>query len=362
MTMKQMKSAILSLIALFTIMGVSSCKDNDDKYETPFLTMEGDWVSNPKIAVEQVGSTLTMKIDTNQKWHLETSDSWISFSPNKGEAGKHSVTITVLPNEGNARAAAIKLVSLVKNYEWIVEQAGKPVPPATKEISLTQLRDMYKGADLVIAEDITVRGVMINSMDNINSLKNFFIADDKAGIQIRLDADNKKAFAEGDELKINLKGCTLKRYNAGALQIELPIAQVSKVAGGKTVVPVNVTYAQLMSDKAAAFESRLVTLSDVQFKTWKETYKMAIWDKTKNQYKNTYNTLALDGSSADSDKFKMPSLFVSGFASFAKEAAPGGNGSVTGVLNYSYDGKNKKGSYSIFIRSMKDVNFNGPRK
>ncbi len=364
--MKQMKSAISSMVAMFTlvamIFGMSSCKDNDDKFVPPFLTIEGDMANNNKMAAAQAGSILTIKFDTNQKWHLESSDSWITFSPEKGGAGKQTVAITVLPNGGNARSAAIKLVSSVKNHEWVVEQAGKPVPPAAKEITLTQLREMYKGADLNLAEDITVRGVVINSMDNINSLKNLFIADDKAGIQLRLDADNKNAFKEGDELKVNLKGGVLKRYNGGGLQVELPLAQVSKIAEGKSIAPVKVTYAQLMSDKAAAFESRLVILSDVQFKTWKDTYKMAIYDKTKKQYKNTYNTLALDGASADSDNFRMPSIFVSGFASFAKEAAPGGNGTVTGVLNFSFDTKNKKGSYSIFIRNMKDINFNGPRK
>lgn len=124
--------------------------------------------------------------------------------------------------------------------------------------TIASVRAMYTVSDVSITEDKFIQGVVISSNDNLTG-KNMFVQDASAGIELRFLNDN--TFTLGEEVRINLKGGLIKRYNNGSLQIEnLDNANAVSQGTGTLPTPRSVTLAQLV---AKTFEGELVKVTGV---------------------------------------------------------------------------------------------------
>ena len=63
--------------------------------------------------VPEGGGTLTLNLASKKDWKVQDVPSWISVSPDS-DAGAYtpqSISVTVLPNQGDAREAILKFVT-----------------------------------------------------------------------------------------------------------------------------------------------------------------------------------------------------------------------------------------------------------
>lgn len=267
----------------------------------------------------------TIKILSNRDWTVEvittTETDWITVNPSSGVATRDSVevTITVLANPNEDREATVKFASGPVYEALRVRQLGE----IQKEYnSIQSVRDLYQGSDVVISGETVIKASVISNyrstdnggLNNSNSLQNMVVADNDAGISIRL-AENNTSYALGDELEITLTGLTLQRYNNGSVQVNnVPLANIKKL-GTRVLEPVSITAAQLVS---GAFESRYVAVSDVQ---------VLSTDQGKT-FSNSSAHTSINFISKTGERFV---IFSSKYSSFMDETVPSGSGVLKGI-------------------------------
>lgn len=192
-----------------------------------------------------------------------------------------------------------------------------------------------------------------------DSAGNFYevvtIQDHTGGIDIKINA--KRLFATyrlkpGQRVLVKLNNLYLDYYRGiyqvGASIVDLGALKIAGIdmkflpnymqrSGSKRPVnPIMLSVAELNFSHV----QKLVTIRDVQF-----------WDVTKTYSVQTVNT----NRSLIDCSGKMLILRTSGFAYFANENVPAGNGTITGVLG-RYDN-----TLQLVIRDLSDVKLNGPR-
>lgn len=99
-----------------------SCSKDKDTVLAPELI-----VSTEKITLSNAGETKAFHIKSNQVWTLSSSESWISFSTQKGESGTSKVELTVAANPNVAnRTATITVTAgeLSKSIEVVQSAAA----------------------------------------------------------------------------------------------------------------------------------------------------------------------------------------------------------------------------------------------
>ena len=91
------------LLASCATLSLASCKDNDDAYERPSISVtQLTKDSNGNTLIGKDESTATLHIRTNRSWTATTALDWLSISPESGDAGERDVTIKVLKNASGA--------------------------------------------------------------------------------------------------------------------------------------------------------------------------------------------------------------------------------------------------------------------
>jgi hypothetical protein len=227
--------------------------------------------STKSVTITHEGGAVTVPLYANRDWtasieYADENNGWLTVTPESGVAALDSVKLVLqaTPNKGGARGATLKITA-EKTLTIPVNQEGITIPEATP---ISKVRQMYKGSNVTIAEDIAIRGIITSDyrdpkdggLANATSLKNLVLQDESAGIAVRLTEDN-KTLAKGDEVVIFLKGLSLQSYQ-GTLQFNnVPLAKIATVSKGNKVEPVAITAEQLVSGE---YESRYVAVSDVQ--------------------------------------------------------------------------------------------------
>ena len=212
---------------------------------------------------------------------------------------------------------------------------------------------MVSGKVITVNDDLYINGVVVADDKSGNFYKTLIIEDlrGEKGISVSIDETELHAlYPVGQEVYISLKGLGIGFYNNlptlgiedGVNVARIPPAMVKNVLlrgqSGLPVVPKAVDAASLSSDHL----NTLIELDGFQFENASGTYADQINQVTINQnIKNcTGKTLILRNS---------------GYADFAGEALPIGNGKITAVYSvYRNDAQ-------LFIRDTTDVKFYGER-
>lgn len=202
-----------------------------------------------------------------------------------------------------------------------------------EEISIADIRAMYTGSAVKIAEDKKMVGVVIS--DNIGgnsaSLKNVVIAteDNSAGIMVRCASD--ASFALGNKVEILVKDQSLELYN-GAMQLNnVPLNNI-RVIGKDVDVKSKVMTIKELVDGINTYESTLVTVSGTITNPAGTTYGSGT--------QHTTLQIADDNTSISS--------FVARYSAFVGETLPTGIHQFTGIAGIN-------GVPQLNIRNLKDV-------
>jgi hypothetical protein len=235
-------------------------------------------------------------------------------------------------------AALLAWVGCIKTPEEPVININEVIPIG-KIYTLSELKmlEMPYTFDTAASVYATV------SMDEINGnlYKQIYVQDATDGIRIVFTEATR--YAEGDSLRIYLKGKTILNNN-GTYEIRTlqPDSTIITLATKKHIVPIDATISEINLHK---YDLKLVRLSDVEFndgelgKTWADTtLATSAENRTLKDCEN--NTLVVRTSS---------------YAAFAGNKVPTGKGSVVGIVSVYGT------TMQFLVRSMPEINMNDVR-
>ncbi len=198
---------------------------------------------------------------------------------------------------------------------------------------------MYDGQPIHFKGDSSVYAVVGMAEENNNLYQSVFVQDPTGGLQLRLSFSG--GLYEGDSIRIYLKGTTLSQYN-GLLQLDSVNVDenVIKQATNKEVDPAKISIREI----GEAYESQIIELSGVEFV--KEDLGKTYADAENQESKNRTIT-----------NCKGHTIIVrtSGYANFADDTLPRGNGSLIAALGQFGS------TYQLFIRRPSEVKLDSTR-
>ena len=211
--------------------------------------------------------------------------------------------------------------------------------PVGDVYTIAQLRQMYAdSSEYTFTGDFSVYATVTMDESTGNIYRTAYIQDNTDATYLFMKTSG--GVAEGDSVRLYLDGCTLSSYG-GVFQI-INVDNDSSIViidNGKNLEPEVITMAMLSTGN---YESKLVTLTDVQFasselgKTWAES--------------SDYGNRTLE----DCDE-NTAIVRTSSYSSFAEEILPEGNGDITGIVSRYNE------TMQFYVRSMAEVNLTGER-
>ncbi len=217
--------------------------------------------------------------------------------------------------------------------------------PPIKEIpvgsikTIQEVKSMYPGTDTTFNEEMTIYCTVTTDQSTGNFYKEAYIKDNTGAIKLRFTGST--SLSIGDSMRVQLNGGTLTDYN-GMLSIDGldPIRNIVILENNIPVIPTPVSLDQV----TGALQSQLIELNGVEFDA---AELGTTWADAAN--KNSVNHTLVDCSQ------NMVLVRTSGYANFAGDVIPNGNGKLIGVVGvFGSD-------VQIFIRNPNELDMNGTR-
>lgn len=209
--------------------------------------------------------------------------------------------------------------------------------PVGQVLTVAELRDLFQGVPVRFGRDSSFYAVVTADEQSGNLYRNVYVQDHTGAIQLRLR--NPGGLYQGDSIRVYLPGTILSSYQ-GMLQLDSVDVDdnVVKQATNVAKAPTTVTIAQITD----TMQGMLVRLENVEFALSElgQTYADAVGQTTQNR------TL--------SDCVNEIIVRTSGFANFAGEQVPTGNGSFVAVVGQF------QSTMQLFIRDISEVRLNDP--
>lgn len=217
-------------------------------------------------------------------------------------------------------------------------------------VTIAQLKAMYQGAPVHFSDHVdsinTVFAVVTADEQNGNLYKNVYVQDQTGAIAVRLLYSG--GLYQGDSIRIYLPGTVLSPYN-GLMQIDSVDVDnnIVKQATGVHVAPTPTTINEIFTQSGlgGSLQSKLITLSNVEF----------IAGDTGQTYADPVNQVAENRNLKNCSGDSMLVVRTSGYANFAGQLIPTGNGTFTGIVSWFGS------SAQLYIRDINEVQLNGPR-
>ncbi|HNS29560.1 MAG TPA: DUF5689 domain-containing protein [Tenuifilaceae bacterium] len=227
------------------------------------------------------------------------------------------------------------------------ELDSPPVPVLDEQsiVTIANLRAQFPpSVSHTFVGDSSLFAVVTMDESTGNIYKNLYVQDNTGGVLLRLKATSR--LREGDLLRISLKGSTLQ-YFEKLLQIDGVDAVTSLFtqARGIKIDPQTVTIPDLYAaDFPTRLQSVLIKLENVQF----------IATDTAKTYADPVNQIS-ENRTLEDEHGNTVLVRTNGFANFAGEKVPNGNGSIIAIA--SQYGNDRQ----LIIRHLYEVKLNGTR-
>lgn len=211
--------------------------------------------------------------------------------------------------------------------------------PEGSVITVQELRDLFAGSEVRFSEPKSVYGVVTADETSGNLYKSVYMQDHTAAINLRIPFSG--GLYQGDSIRIYLPGTILSSYN-GMLQLDSVDVDnnVVKQAVNVFKAPELVTIPQITS----ATQAKLIRLEDVEFKSSELSFT---YSDPINQ--STQNRILVD---CDDNEVLVR---TSGYANFAGEAIPLGNGDFVAVVSEF------QGTMQLYIRNIDEIKMDSVR-
>jgi hypothetical protein len=223
----------------------------------------------------------------------------------------------------------------------VPEPANIPVGEINTIADLRQLHLDNNTLPIAFTEDVSVFGVITMDGNSGNIYRTAFLQDETAAVSLRLMSPG--GLYEGDSVRINLKGTRLGAYE-NMLQIDSVHVgnNVVKISTQKRVEPELTDINTLMT--TPSMQGKLIRLEGVEFHQNELGQTLA----------DSANLLSMNRILRDCTGNEII-VRTSGYASFANELVPAGNGSIVAILAQFRDDR------QLFIRHMDEVQMNDER-
>jgi len=252
----------------------------------------------------------------------------------------------------------LSLSSCIKD-DFDAPPADGEDPDITANTTIAQLKQLFTSSPVQITDSLVIQGVVTSSDKAGNFYKTLVIQDATAGISIRLDQTDLYAdYPIGRRIFVKCKNLWLGDYGdlvqiGGALDdsdpqnpgvLPIPSALIGNyLLKGKyniPVAPIVLTIDQLDN----LYQNMLIQLNDVEFASAElgKTYADAVEQNSENRMLTDCN-----GNSVI--------LRNSGFAQFAGDTLPDGNGTLTAIFSVFTD------DFQLLINDVTDVQFDSAR-
>ena len=369
------------LLASCATLSLASCKDNDDAYERPSISVtQLTKDSNGNTLIGKDESTATLHIRTNRSWTATTALDWLSISPESGDAGERDVTIKVLKNaSGATRQGQFAFKAGNETLYYTITQAGdgsavitpgkdQPTPnlpsnPTTVDgAALAAFIEKYdKGQSVTVNEETTFKAVLLSDItaNNMTSLKNIVVQAGEVGITLRLNANASKDWRPGAVFTIKTKGTKVGRYQDGSLQIDYTglndaASMVTPTGEVATITPKAVTFADIYAGK---YDNILVAVDGAQFKTPGKELNPNKPAQGKTSAGSYFNALT-DCATQVTAGVDL-SVAISYYSTFKTTIASDKNGRIVGIIQRSVTTNKTSGQstkhYNLWPRTADDL-------
>lgn len=227
-------------------------------------------------------------------------------------------------------------------------------PGLTANATIAQLKALHSLGSLeTITEDWIVKGTVVADDASGNLYQAFVIQDETGGIMVKIETtDSYTLYPVGREVYIKCKGLVLGDYEnliqlGGFITDDSQLGNIIKISDhlvrGKKVTP---PAAKVKKISELTFDdvNTLITVTDVQY---------AATD-TIRSYADPVTRTTYNRNLEDCDGVGLL-VRTSGYASFAGERLPKGNGTLTGILGIFRD------DLQFLVRDLNDVDMTGDR-
>ncbi|MEA2041698.1 MAG: DUF5689 domain-containing protein [Bacteroidota bacterium] len=214
--------------------------------------------------------------------------------------------------------------------------------------TIAELQDYYSGSNVFIDTNIIIKGVITANDASGNFYKEIYLQDSTAAISMRIDnSDMSLIYPVGQLVYVKCSGLYLGTYNevfqlgigsdVDRITEEEAEEYIFKSDGGVPVEPKLVTIGELNDEDLG----KLVKFDSLQFQNPNQTYADGINLEDRTVVLEDCNGNVLD-------------LRNSGYADFANDSLPHGNGEIIGIHGKFID-------YQLKIRTAEEVVFTNDR-
>ena len=312
---------LLAILTITTLLGVTSCKDEMDYYEQPYVTLSPTFTDNT-IPFKQDGGTQQLTIETNRRFSITFGEGaeWVSAMPMEATEGTHQITITALPNRGeDAREAQMIIKTSTTQHVYLIMQLGS----TGKGITYTSLAEIAKlGQDAdqngkTIDQDLRIRATVTTHAETrqFPFLGFHYIQDAEGNALVLTVPKGEDALQFGDEVTAKLKGAKISNYN-GTIQLQVSHAQMA-IVPNKPIEPIETTLAEVVAGK---HPNQYVRVKEVQFV------------QTDVPFFDPASTYSSTRREITDKSGKKTNVEIWETATFRDEKIPSGSGSITAVV------------------------------
>lgn len=211
-------------------------------------------------------------------------------------------------------------------------------------LTVAELREICPpGSTYRFTEDKSLFATITMDESTGNIYKQLYVQDDNHGVELRLSASSR--LRQGDVVRVNLNGSLLSYYNSQFQVGDVDVRNVVFQEPNLDKEPTVVTIAELKAPGFSTnYQSKLVKLENVQFTQTElgKTYADAVNQSSQNR--------ELEDTNGDRIIVR-----TSGFANFANQIIPEGNGSIIAIATQFGETR------QLVIRKPSEVNFTGER-
>ncbi len=216
-------------------------------------------------------------------------------------------------------------------------------PPANtpdEVMTLSGLRDMYNGQPIYFDDDISIYATVTMDESSGNIYREAYVQDATAAINLQMDFAGE--VSEDDSVRISLKGSTLSTFE-NMLQLDSVLygENYIRVGEGTPVEPQVVDIEDILE---GGYQAELVKLEGVQF----------VAAELGNTFADAENQFSENRTLQDCDNNQII-VRTSGYADFAGEELPEGNGTLIGIVSQF------RNDWQLLIRRLEEVDMEGER-
>lgn len=228
-------------------------------HKDPAMPMQQISVDKEAIVSAASGADYTVSVISNTKWKMTSSDAaWVSASLDQS-TGNADVTLTIVPNDGDAREAVLRFESASDESVFSEVRVRQASAKDGGRVSISELRSMAKDGEKVqLTSNGAVRGFIVSDATSGNWIENSIAIEDsfsspESGITVTLP--EMPSYTSGVEVSVPLSGASLYRNDEGYLILEASSVDSTEVTPVE-MKPLAVDYTALASGK---YESMYVS-------------------------------------------------------------------------------------------------------